>query len=189
MIETQAVTLVRPGFGARRRRNLAAVPSPVFNRNLSDPALPPMKKLAIRIAAGIVIFGAGLLIGTTDQFDIPMSADAQTADRIFEIRTYTTHPGKLEDLHRRFRDHTMRLFERHGMTNIGYWVPQDAERSSNTLVYILAYPSRAVADSAWVAFRADPEWQAAKAASEADGPIVERVESVFLDPATYSPIR
>lgn len=148
-----------------------------------------MKKLAARVFATIAIFGAGALFGATDRLDLTMSADAQTADRVYEIRTYTAHPGKLEDLHRRFRDHTMRLFERHGMTNIAYWVPRDPERSSNTLVYVLAYPSREFADSAWAAFRADPEWVAAKAASEENGLLVERVESVFLDPTSYSPMK
>ena len=148
-----------------------------------------MRKTVARVAATIAIFGAGVLFGATDRFDKTMSAEAQTTDRVFEMRTYTAPPGKLDDLHRRFQDHTMRFFERHGMTNIGYWVPQDPERSSNTLVYLLAYPSRAAAESAWEAFRADPEWVAAKAASEVDGLLVENVESVFLDPTTYSPIK
>lgn len=117
-----------------------------------------------------------------------MAADAQTADRVFEIRTYTTHEGKLDDLHRRFRDHTTRLFEKHGMTNVGYWVPQD-ERSENTLIYVLAYPSRDFATAAWAAFRADPEWVTARAASEEAGPIVLGVESVFMDPVDYSPMK
>ncbi len=148
-----------------------------------------MRKSVIRAAAIIAIFGAGVLFGTTDRFDNTMSADAQTTDRVFEIRTYTAHPGKLEALHRRFEDHTMRFFEKHGMTNVAYWHPQDPERAENTLVYLLAYPSRAVADSAWEAFRADPEWQAAKAASEVDGLLVQNVESVFLEPTSYSPMK
>lgn len=114
---------------------------------------------------------------------------AQSAARVFEIRTYTTYEGKLPDLHRRFRDHTIRLFEKHGITSIGYWVPREGETAGNTLTYILAYPSREAAQERWEAFRADPEWQAARAASEANGPIVQRVESVFLDPTDYSPIK
>lgn len=111
------------------------------------------------------------------------------APRIYEIRTYTTHPGKLDALQRRFRDHTMRIFTRHGMTNIGYWVPQDSARSANTLVYILAYPSREAARQSWEAFGVDPEWQRVRAASEADGPIVVKVESVFATPTDFSPLR
>ncbi len=148
-----------------------------------------MRKLAARVFATVAIFGAGALFGATGRLDHTMSADAQTANRVFEIRTYTAYPGKFEDLHRRFRDHTMRLFERHGMTNVAYWVPQDPERSGNTLVYVLAYPSREFAEQAWAAFRSDPEWVAAKAASEENGLLVERVESVFLDPTDYSPMK
>jgi hypothetical protein len=110
-------------------------------------------------------------------------------DQVFELRTYTAHPGKLEELHTRFRDHTMRLFEKHGITNIGYWAPQDAPLSENTLVYLLAYPSRDFAVSAWEAFRADPEWVEAKAASEVNGLLVESVQSLFLDPTDFSQIR
>ena len=150
------------------------------------------KKLPILI--GALLLGAGYLSGCTERSDTTMTADAQTpdaqtADRVFEMRTYTAYPGKLEDLHSRFRDHTTRLFEKHGMTNIGYWVPQDPERSQNTIIYILAYPSREFATEAWDAFRADPEWVAAKAASEEDGLLVERVESVFMDPVDYSKIK
>lgn len=108
--------------------------------------------------------------------------------RVFELRTYTAHPGKLADLESRFRDHTMRLFVRHEMTNVGYWIPQDST-GANTLVYILAHPSREAATRNWEAFRADPEWVAAKAASEANGPLVQNVVSVFLSPTDYSPIQ
>jgi hypothetical protein len=117
------------------------------------------------------------------------AAAATGARRIYEIRTYTTHPGKLDALQRRFRDHTMQIFTKHGMTNIGYWVPQDSARSANTLVYILAYPSRDAARQSWDAFRADPEWQRVRAASEADGPIVLKVESVFATPTDFSPLK
>lgn len=125
----------------------------------------------------------------------PVSRSAQPAAspsgeaRLFEMRTYTTPPGKLPDLQRRFQNHTMRLFERHGMTNIGYWVPQDTALAQNTLIYILAYPSRAARDASWRAFQADPEWVSARAASEANGPILLRVQSTFMDPTTWSPIR
>ena len=120
---------------------------------------------------------------------VPPVAAASQAPRIFEIRTYTTHPGRLEALQRRFRDHTTRIFAKHGMTNIGYWVPQDSARSANTLVYILAYPDRDAARRSWDAFRTDPEWQRVRTASEADGPIVAKVESVFAAPTDFSPLR
>ncbi len=121
-------------------------------------------------------------------FAIP-PASAQQPGRVFELRTYTCYEGKLPDLLARFRDHTMRIFEKHGMTNIGYWVPQDSPASQNTLIYILAHPSREAAKKNWDAFRNDPEWQKVQKESEANGKIVSKVESVFMDPADFSPIR
>jgi hypothetical protein len=110
-------------------------------------------------------------------------------DRVFEIRTYTTEPGKLPDLLKRFRDHTTKLFEKHGMTNIGYWVPTDEPRSKDTLIYLLAHDSRAAANKSWAGFRADPDWLKARDASEAPGKIVKKIESVFLAPTEFSPIK
>lgn len=109
--------------------------------------------------------------------------------RTFELRTYHTHPGKLGDLLARFRDHTTSLFEKHGMENIGYFVPTDGEAAKNTLVYLLGYPSREAATASWAAFKADPEWIAVKARSEENGPIVDHLESVFLDPTDFSDLR
>ena len=111
------------------------------------------------------------------------------ADRVFEMRTYTTPPGKLEALKTRFRDHTVKLFEKHGMTNVGYWVPQEAPLSGNTLVYILAHSSREAAAKSWAGFRTDPDWVKAKTASEKDGPLTTKVESVFLSPVDFSAIK
>ena len=130
-------------------------------------------------------FGAGVVAGSTVR---SASASVATA-RVFELRSYTTPAGQLPALHRRFRDHTMELFARHGMTNVGYWTPQDSARHENTLVYMLAYPSRQAARDSWAAFSADPEWQRVRAESEANGKIVEKVESVFLDPADFSPMK
>ena len=114
---------------------------------------------------------------------------AEARARVFEIRTYTCEPGKLPDLLKRFREHTTKLFEKHGMTNIGYWVPADEPRSQDTLIYILAHPSRAAATKSWETFRKDPEWIAAKTASEANGKIVAKVESVFANPTDFSPLK
>lgn len=115
-------------------------------------------------------------------------AQAETM-RVFELRTYHTFPGRLEALHKRFREHTNAIFVKHGMSLIGYWTPTEAPDSENTLVYILAYPSMAAREASWKAFRDDPDWQAAREASEKDGKIVEKVESKFLTPTDYSPIR
>ncbi len=117
------------------------------------------------------------------------AADPRTSapgPRLFEMRTYHTHPGRLDALNARFRDHTNKLFVKHGMELVGYWTPQD---KPDTLVYILAYPSREAREASWKAFQADPDWKAAREASEKDGKIVDKVESVFLDPTDYSPIK
>ena len=118
-----------------------------------------------------------------------MRNDAAAAPRVFELRTYTTHEGKLADLLARFRDHTTRLFEKHGMANIGYWVPQDAPASKNTLIYIVAHANREAAKKSWDAFRADPAWQEARKTSEAAGPIVSKLESIYLDPVDFSALK
>lgn len=113
---------------------------------------------------------------------------ARAEERVFEMRTYTTLPGRLDALHKRFREHTNGIFVKHGMSLIGYWTPTEGPTAANTLVYILAYPSMAAREASWKAFRDDPDWQKAREESEADGKIVEKVESVFLSPTDYSPI-
>jgi hypothetical protein len=117
------------------------------------------------------------------------SAQAASGGRVYEMRTYTAPPGKLDSLLTRFRDHTTKLFTKHGMTNVGYWVPQDEARHGNTLIYILSYPSKEAATKSWAAFRADPDWQKASKESELNGKIVEKVESVFMDPTDFSPLK
>jgi len=112
-------------------------------------------------------------------------AAAEKDSRCYELRTYYAAPGKLEDLQARFRNHTMKIFEKHGMANIGYWVPVD--NSENKLIYLLAYPDREAAKKSWKEFGADPEWQAAQKASEVNGKLVSKVESVYLTPTDYSP--
>lgn len=113
----------------------------------------------------------------------------EVSERVFEIRTYTTAEGKLEDLHRRFREHTLKLFERHGMVNVAYWTPTDPKLASNTLIYVLAHKSRQAAADSWAAFGKDPEWQQVKKASEANGAVVIKVESVFTQATDFSPMK
>lgn len=139
------------------------------------------------VLPSLAIFGLGVLAGNVVR--IPGIAQAQSADRVFELRTYTTHPGRLAELHARFADHTVALFERHGMTNIGYFAPQDAPLAENTLIYLLAHDSRDAAEASWAAFRADPDWQRAAEESRRNGRLVANVESVMLDPTYYSKMR
>jgi len=108
---------------------------------------------------------------------------------VYELRTYTALPGRLDALNARFRNHTTKLFEKHGMKNIGYWVPQDEPRKSNTLIYVISHKSREAAAKSWDAFRKDPDWVKARDASEKDGKIVDKVESVFMDAVDYSPLK
>jgi len=119
----------------------------------------------------------------------PASTSAANANRVYELRTYHTFEGRLPALEKRFREHTMAIFERHGMKNVGYWIPQDGAAHTNTLVYIISHESRDAAAKSWAEFRADPEWKKVSAESEADGKIVEKVESVFMDPTDYSPLK
>jgi hypothetical protein len=135
------------------------------------------------------IFVSGYALGSFRPNQITPVEAAEAANRVFEVRTYTTHEGRLESLHNRFRNHTVGLFEKHGMTNVGYWVPEDSALSTNTLIFVLSYPSREAARESWQAFRTDPEWLQARSASEADGPIVSKVESIYLTPTDYSRLR
>jgi hypothetical protein len=110
--------------------------------------------------------------------------------RSFELRTYYAHPGKLEELHARFRNHTIALFKKHGMTVVGFWAPTaPAEAAANTLVYVLAYPSDEARETAWKAFGSDPDWIAARDASERNGKLVARVESVKMKATDYSDMK
>lgn len=108
-----------------------------------------------------------------------------TDTRCFEIRTYYSPPGRLDDLHARFRNYTMKIFTRHGIENIAYWVPVD--NTENKLVYLLAYPSREAREASWKAFFADPEWKEVAKKTEANGRIVSKVEIAFYQTTDYSP--
>jgi len=135
-----------------------------------------------------ILLSLAIAIMTTvsTQADEPKpSAD----NRVFEMRTYYAHPGKMKALHARFRDHTCKLFEKHGMTVIGFWSPIDKDKSEEVMVYILAYPSKEAAEKSWKEFRADPDWIKAKADSEKDGPLVKKADSVFLTATDYSKLK
>ena len=146
----------------------------------------------LNTATRLLVYSAALLIvgaGLGRFIDPAAPLRAQGTARVFELRTYTAPDGKLGELHQRFRDHTMRIFQKHGMTNVGYWSPQDAPLSQNTLIYVIAHPSREAAKKSWDAFRNDPDWKKVASESQVNGPIISKVESVFLDPTDYSPIK
>ena len=125
--------------------------------------------------------------------DLPEQAPSPSlvsSAKVYELRTYHAYPGKLEDLHKRFRDHTLTIFARHGMKVVSFWGPTDKDKGSqNTLIYVLEFPSREAAVASWKAFRDDPEWQRVSKASEAHGKLVEKVDSVFMKAADYAPVK
>jgi hypothetical protein len=110
-----------------------------------------------------------------------------TSTTVYELRIYHAAPGKLVDLLARFREHTIKLFDRHGMKSVAYWTPVDEPEKSNTLIYILQHPSREAAETNWKAFRDDPEWKGVKEKSEENGSLVEKVDSTFMELTTFSP--
>lgn len=115
--------------------------------------------------------------------------EKKVTGRIYELRTYTTLDGRLPALHKRFREHTIKLFEKHGMKNGMYWIPTDPALSENTLIYVVSHDSEEAAKKSWDAFRKDPEWVKVRDASEADGKIVKEVKSVYMQLTDYSPVK
>jgi hypothetical protein len=143
----------------------------------------------MKLGAGIVMMAAVMAASMWAQSG---GSSVAKDSRVFEMRTYYAAPGKIEDLQARFRNHTTKLFEKHGMTNIGYWVPVDqktGEANGNALVYILAYPSLEARQKSWDAFRNDPEWNKVRTESETNGRLVEKVDSLFLKATDYSRIK
>ena len=141
-----------------------------------------LNKLSV-VALLVLTFAAGFALRGLMAPAVTLHA---AADRVFELRTYTTPPGKLEALKSRFRDHTVKLFEKHGMTNVGYWAPV-GDNAEGKLVYVIAHKDRAARDAAFKAFGADPDWQRAVKESEVNGPLVARAEVLFLKATDYSP--
>ncbi len=140
-------------------------------------------------------FVAGLLCGAVLTFagarlDLFGSATATEskaeAGPLYELRTYTAPEGKLDALNARFRNHTMQLFEKHGIKNIAYWTPTD---KPNTLIYVIAHKDADAAKASWDAFRNDPEWKKVAEETQRDGKIVSKVESVYMTATDYSPMK
>jgi hypothetical protein len=152
---------------------------------------PEWKKVVQESEAnGKILAGYERRFLTTTDYSPSVKAPA-SGDHVYELRTYTVEPGRLDALNARFRDHTMKLFEKHGMTNVGYWVPmKDQKGAGNMLIYLLAHRDMEAAKKSWAAFRQDPDWTKAKAASEAKagGPLTvpDGVKSLYLKPTDYS---
>ena len=138
-----------------------------------------------QVAVVTLVFVSGFVLGGAFQGRV----DAQSKGRVYELRTYTTPDGKLADLHARFRNHTVKLFEKHGMTNVGYFAPQDVPLAKNTLIYVLSHKDRETAKQSWDEFRKDPEWVKARTASEVNGALTTQVVSVFMDPLDFSKMK
>lgn len=138
-----------------------------------------------------LILAASLLASpAADSSAAPASPSVAKDSRCFEMRTYYALPGKFEAMHARFRDHTCALFKKHGMELIGFWIPTDKDKGAdNKLIYILAHKSREAAKKSWDAFVNDPEWKKARDASEANGKIVEKAESVYMSATDYSEMK
>lgn len=169
-----------------RSREAAAASWKAFG---ADPAWKEVRKTSE--AGGKIVAKAESVFLTATDFSRPMdSGNGQGAKRVFEMRTYIAAEGKLPALDARFRDHTVGLFPRHGLTNLGYFHPVDANKGAgNTLIYFLAHASREAAAASWQSFRDDPAWAKARAASEKEGKLTTKVASVYLLPTDFSKIK
>jgi len=131
---------------------------------------------------------ATFALGIAGAFGLLMTTHLTAASsHVYELRTYHAMPGKLPDLEARFRNHTIEIFNRHNMKSVGYWVPQD--NKDYVLIYVLEHPSKEEATKNWAAFRTDPEWVKVSKESEANGKLVDHVDSVYMDPTDFSPMK
>jgi hypothetical protein len=170
-------TLAGSGFGKirnmKRRTLLEAAPLAVL---VPGGMLEAMESAFARESAGSLASGeqdkGGAMAGST---------------AVYELRVYHANPGKLESLVARFRDHTMRIFAKHGIKSVAYWTALDEPVKSSTLIYMLEHPSRDAATANWKSFQEDPEWKGAKEKSEANGKLVEKIDSTFLTLTDFSP--
>ncbi len=161
---------------------------------LVAPQSSPLPKSSARIAAmkrrtllqslpAVALLPTGAWVAS----DQGTAGSGSSPTPVYELRIYHAYEGKLEDLLRRFREHTMKLFEKHGIKNVAYWTPTDEPLKGKTLVYILAHPSREAATANWKAFQDDPEWRSVRDKSEANGKLVEKVDSTYLLLTDFSP--
>ncbi len=146
--------------------------------------------LACSLVFCVAVAAAGLAAqDSPKQANEAKQAKATDQKRVFEIRTYTAHPGKLSALHSRFRDHTMKLFEKHGMKNVAYWTPTDKKLADNTLVYVISHASEEAAKKSWKAFGQDPEWRQVYKDSIKEGKLVKKIDRQYLKPTGFSPMQ
>ena len=139
----------------------------------------PSKALAVSLLSLILGLGTGIYA----------SSSAAQDNKVYELRTYTATPGNLDNLHARFRDHTIRIFENHGMKIVGFWSPLSEDDADDTLIYVLEHASQEAANASWQAFGQDPEWKSVSEASNANGPILAGVERRYMSATDYSPIK
>ena len=139
----------------------------------------PSKALAASLLSLILGLGTGIYA----------SSSAAQDNKVYELRTYTATPGNLDNLHARFRDHTIRIFENHGMKIVGFWSPLSEDDADDTLIYVLEHASQEAANASWQAFGQDPEWKSVSEASNANGPILAGVERLYMSATDYSPIK
>jgi hypothetical protein len=144
-----------------------------------------MKRWMVSVLGMGAAYAAG--IATSNMMPGEMVAQAQAKPRVYELRTYTAIEGRLGALHARFKDHLLGFFQKHGMTNVVYFKPLDAPLSQTTLIYLVSHESREAAARSWSAFQNDAEWK--KVSSAGGGPMSSKVESVFLEPTDYSPMK
>ena len=142
-----------------------------------------MRKLSKTIVFSLLSLAIGLSAGLFGH------SFAQDDGKVYEPRIYTATPGNLENLHARFRDHTIRIFNNHGMKVVGFWSPTSEEEADDTLIYVLEHASQEAANASWRAFGQDPEWKSVSDASNANGPILAGVERRYMKATDYSPLK
>ncbi|HEY1471335.1 MAG TPA: NIPSNAP family protein [Candidatus Acidoferrum sp.] len=151
-----------------------------------------MKRRILLGAVPLAVFVPGGMLEAMESAFAPVGelekgSGMEDSSAVYELRVYHAYPGKLENVLARFRDHTMKLFAKHGIKNVAYWTPLDEPAKSSTLYYMLQHPSREAAAANWKAFQDDPEWKSVKEQSEANGKLVEKIESTFLMLTDFSP--
>jgi hypothetical protein len=141
------------------------------------------RRTLLQAIPALTLLPASLWAASKEERDNPM----ESTTAVYELRVYHAAPGRLGDLLARFRDHTIKLFDRHGMKSLAYWTPLDEPQKSNTLIYILQHPSREAAVANWKSFQDDPEWKSVRDKSEANGKLAEKIDSTFMVLTDFSP--